>query len=459
MDSFKHEVRDHVIAIYEIARDEMRNVFQFIREAWLLILLLLSLIAIAIWLAKPAPPKHVLIGTGAVGDSYEDLAKLYVDYFKKNGVTLELEKTKGAEENIQRLKDRHNRMQAAFIQGGVVTSREQAQGLQSLGSLEYEPFWIFYRKDLYPSGSTPRFELLEHPISIGEPGSGTYFHALRLLQLTHRDLPKNFKTLSNHDAVEAFKNGTIDTVVMVDGSDSENVQAMINDPKARVAGFAKADAFARLLHYYHVLSIPEGSLDLALNEPPQTIQTIATTTNLVIDPNMHPAIQLLFLQAAEKINGGRSFFSSYGEFPEYKDSIIEESDVAKSFYANGTPRLLEYMPFWLAEFLNRMVILLLPAAAFAYPIIKTMPTYRLRRVRSRLNEVYGSLKLFEQELENNFDSTQQEAYLQKIDELDKKAQNLRVPRSLISEYYTLRTTIDFMRNLIDRSVRNARPEA
>jgi TRAP-type uncharacterized transport system substrate-binding protein len=453
MDSFKHEVRDHVIAIYEVVREEIKNVIQFIREAWLLILLLLSLFAVVIWLAKPAPPKHVLIGTGAVGDSYEDLALKYVDFFKKNGVTLELEKTKGAEENLQRLKDPNDRMQAAFIQGGVIANREQAQGLQSLGSVEYEPLWIFFRKDLFGANAMPNFELLEHPISIGEPGSGTYFHALQLLQLTHRDLTKNFKTLSNNEAVEAFKKGTIDAVVMVDGLDSENVQAMINDPNARVAGFKKAEAFARLLPFYHVLTIPEGSLNLPRNEPSRTIQTIAPTTNLVIDPNMHPAIQLLFLQAAEKVNSGRSFFASYGEFPAYKDSVIEESDVAKSFYENGAPSMLEYMPFWLAEFLNRMVILLLPMAAFAYPILKSMPAYRLRRVRSRLNEVYGALKLFEQELETDYDPTQHDAYLKRLDELDKHAQQLRVPRAVVSEYYTLRTTIDFVRNLIERPQR------
>jgi hypothetical protein len=266
-------------------------------------------------------------------------------------------------------------------------------------------------------------------------------------------LPENFKFFSNSEAVEAFKNGTIDVVVMVDGLDSENVQAMINDPNARVAGFKKAEAFARLLPFYHVLSIPEGSLNLPRNEPPYTVQTIAPTTNLVIDPNMHPAIQLLFLQAAEKVNSGRSFFASYGEFPAYKDSVIEESDVAKSFYENGAPSLLEYMPFWLAEFLNRMVILLLPMAAFAYPILKAMPTYRLRRVRSRLNEVYGALKLFEQELETEYDPSQHDEYLKRLDDLDKRAQKLRVPRAVVSEYYTLRTTIDFVRNLIERPIR------
>lgn len=453
MDSFKNEVREHVVATYETVREELKNGVQFIREAWVLILLLLSLIAVVIWLAKPAPPKLVLMGTGSAGDSYEELAKQYAAYFKKYGVTLELEQTKGAEENLQRLQDRNDRMQAAFIQGGLITSSEQAKGLQSLGSVGYEPFWIFYRNDVFDFDSTHRFEFLKYPISIGEPGSGTYLHTLRLLQLNQLELTDNFKTFSNKDAVEAFKNGTIDTVIMVDGLESENVQAMINDPRARMAGFIRAEAFSRALPIYHVLNIPEGSLSLARNEPPQTIQTIAPTTNLVIDPNMHPAIQLLFLQAAEKINGGRSFFSSYGEFPDYKESIIEESEIAQNFYKNGSPKLMEYMPFWLAEFLHRMLILLLPLAAFAYPIVKSMPTYRLSRVRSRLNEIYGALKLFEQELETQYDLSQHDAYLKRLDELDKRAQKLRVPRSVVSEYYTLRTNIDFVRNLIEGPIR------
>ncbi len=453
MDSFKNEVRDHVVALYETVREELQSCWQFAREAWVLIVLLLAAIGTVIWLAKPAPPTHVLMGTGSAGGSYEELAKQYAEYFKKNGVTLELVRTEGAEENIKRLKDRDDRLQAAFIQGGLLTSREEAKGLLSLGSVGYEPLWIFYRSDLLLPDEKQHINFLSQPISIGTPGSGTYLHATRLLQLNHIELSDNFKLLSNEEAVEAFKNGTIHTVVMVDGLESKNVQAMINDPRARLTGFHRAEAFGRLFPIYHVLSIPEGSLNLVRNEPPQTIQTIAPTTNLVIDPNMHPAIQLLFLQAAEKINGGRSFFSSYGEFPDYKESIIEESDVAKRFYKNGAPRLLEYMPFWLAEFLNRMLILLLPLGAFAYPIIKSMPAYRLSRARSRINEVYGALKLFEQELETNYDPAQHDEYLKTINELDKRAQKLRVPRSIVSDYYSLRTTIDFVRTLIERPVR------
>lgn len=452
MDSFKHEVRDHVVAAYETIRDELKTWWQFACEAWVLILLLIAAIITVIWLAKPAPPTHVLMATGVQGGSYEDLAKKYAAFFKKNGVTLELVPSQGADDNIKRLKDKEDKLQAAFIQGGLLTSRQQAKGLLSLGSIGYEPVWIFYRRSMFPVDDLKHhYNFLSHPVAIGAPGSGTHLHVLSLLELTHIKLNDNFKTLTNEESVEAFKNGTVDAVVMVDGLESKNVQAMLNDPKARLADFTRAEGFARLLPFYHVLSIPEGSLDLKRNEPAKTIRMIATTTNLVIDPTMHPAIQLLFLQAAEKINGGRSFFAHYGEFPAYKESIIEESDVAKSFYKNGAPKLLEYMPFWLAEFLDRMLILLLPLGAFAYPIMKSMPGYRVGRIRSRINEVYGALKLFEQELEEHFDPTQQEAYLQKIDELDKKAQSLRVPRSLMSEYYTLRTTIDFVRNLIGRS--------
>ena len=175
------------------------------------------------------------MATGAAGGEYEDLAKKYAEFFKKNGVTLELVPTKGAEENIKRLKDRDDRLQAAFIQGGLLTSREQAKGLLSLGSIGYEPMWIFYRKEMFPVDHLEhRYAFLVHQLAIGAPGSGTFLHATRLLQLDHIKLTDNFKMLSNEEAVEAFKNGLVDAVVMVDGLESKNVQAMLKNPHARV---------------------------------------------------------------------------------------------------------------------------------------------------------------------------------------------------------------------------------
>jgi hypothetical protein len=77
-----------------------------------------------------------------------------------------------------------------------------------------------------------------------------------------------------------------------------------------------------------------------------------------------------------------------------------------------------------------------------------MPSYRLNRAKARINDVYLELKRFEQELRDNFDSAQTEGYMAKIAELDNRASTLRVPRSLVSDYFSLRSSIDFVRTMI-----------
>ena len=77
-----------------------------------------------------------------------------------------------------------------------------------------------------------------------------------------------------------------------------------------------------------------------------------------------------------------------------------------------------------------------------------MPSYRLNRAKARINDVYIDLKRFEQELRDGFDTTQIDAYLSKIAALDDRAATLRVPRSLVSDYFSLRSSIDFVRTMI-----------
>ena len=78
MDNYKNEIRDHVVAAYETVREEFRTWRQFVIEAWPLLTLLLIGIGIAVWLAKPAPPKHIQMATGSEGGSYAILAKKWL---------------------------------------------------------------------------------------------------------------------------------------------------------------------------------------------------------------------------------------------------------------------------------------------------------------------------------------------------------------------------------------------
>jgi hypothetical protein len=128
-----------------------------------------------------------------------------------------------------------------------------------------------------------------------------------------------------------------------------------------------------------------GGFDLGRNIPDHPIQLISTTTNLLIDDRLHPAIQVLFLEAAKEINGAKSYFSRAGEFPVYMNTEAPLSNEAKFFYEKGTPTLMKYLPFWLAEFLGWMFFLLLHFAAFAYPIIKSIPGYITSLAKKQIN--------------------------------------------------------------------------
>ncbi len=447
--TYREEIREQACAIYETIADEIIAARHFVSETWPMLLLLAFALSAAIWFAKPAPPRHVLMGTGSAGGSYEVMTKQYVEFFAENGITLELIATSGAEDNISRLRDHKDKLKAALVQGGLIDTKD-AQELLSLGSVDYEPIWFFYRRDKFASGTHLAEEFLSHPMAIGERGSGTFKQAQHILVANDLVGNPNLKALPSAEGVAAFQRGDVSSIMIVDGMKSENVQTLLKDPNAMLVNFNRAVAYTRLMPFFHHLVVPEGALSLTRNFPDSDTNLIATTTNLIIDKNMHPAIQLLFLQASAAISGHRSFFAKYGEFPSFKESLVPESEVAKRYYQKGSPILMDYLPFWIAEFLDRMFFLLLPLFAFAYPILKTMPGYRLARARTRINEVYGELKFLEQDLINTYDPSLHAQYVQRLEQIEKKTLELKVPKSVGSEYYSLRASIDFVRTWMRR---------
>ena len=454
MSKFEEDTRELLRAVYDTVLDEARSVLSFVRDAWPMLLLLFVIVGVGIWFIRPAPPRHVLLDVGSQGGAYETMGKQYVEFFARNGITLELVHTAGAGENIARLRDHDDPLQAAFVQGGLMR-RADSEALASLGSIDFEPLWFFYRADRFKDHEQEDIHYLSQPVAIGEPGSGTYAQAMHIVKLLGIADSPNLRKMSNKEGVEAFKRGDVSALFLVEGIDSENLQAVLHDPITRLMNFRRAAAYTKLMPLYHEVHIPEGALNLERNFPPHETTLVATTTSLVIDKTMHPAIQMLFLEAARSINGRRSFFARNGEFPAYKESILPESAVAKRFYTKGSPFLMDYLPFWLAEFIDRVFLLCVPLFAFAYPVIKSMPTFRLARVRKRINEIYGTLKFLEQDLITHYEPEQRLEYVKRLDAIEKDSLALKVPKAMISDYYSLRSTIDFMRSWIQRTEQSA----
>ena len=454
MGSFKENVRETFLGLSESTQEKWTDFTQFLQETWPVLVLLLAILMGIWWYADPPPPRHVMMATGTAGGSSEILGKQYAEFFAKKGITLELVPTNGAQENIDRLSNRNDELQAAFVQAGVVHTKD-VKGIHSLGVIAYDPVWFFYRgPELNPKefqGVDSRFQyFLNKKISIGVEGSGTHAQAIKILKISGYKPGPNFVELQNKQAVEALQKGEIDGVFIVDTYYSPNVQALLNDPQLHIATFGRAEAYAKLIPYLSILEVPEGAFDLKRNFPKADLKLLATTTNLLIDDRMHPAIQYLFLEAAREINGKASFFAARGEFPSFKNTMLPESPVAIHYENNHYPFLVAYLPFWAAELVNRLVFILLPFLLLSYPLLQSLPGFRTRRMQNKINRLYSELKSFEQELLVNFDLSQRDEYLKRLNLLEYQALNIKVSRRLAGEYYSLRTSIDYVRSCLNR---------
>ena len=445
MSQIYEEIKETTVAVYESIKDECKNFVQILRETWPLLLVLLIILLIAFHFADPPPPKRIFMATGGPGSSYEVLGKKYAEYFAKNGITLELISTRGSEENAHRVLDRNDRVQVAFVQSGIINP-DEAKGIISLGGIGYEPGWFFYRGQQHGESDERLQAFLKKRIAVGVQGSASYLQALQILRLNGIEKAPNMVSMPTKEGIKALRSGEVDALMVVDGFNSENVQTLLQDTTISLANFKRAKAYAQVADYFESLEIPQGGYSLALNVPHQDTELIATTINIIADEDLHPGIQYLFMEATRAINGKESFFTKRGEFPSFKDSRLPESDIANRFLQRGTPFLMNYLPFWMAEFIDRMFILLLPIAVFVYPILLSIPGYRLKRIKGRLSKVYGDLKFLEQDISQAYNPEMQSEYVERLDALEKQALNLKVPKSIVSDYYTLRSSIDLVRN-------------
>jgi len=87
------------------------------------------------------------MATGSPDSAYYQLGERYRSLLARHGVELRLLQTAGSIENLARLRDLESGVSVAFVQGGL-TSAEQSPGLLSLGTMFYEPLWVFHRTRL-----------------------------------------------------------------------------------------------------------------------------------------------------------------------------------------------------------------------------------------------------------------------------------------------------------------------
>ena len=123
------------------------------------------------------------------------------------------------------------------------------------------------------------------------------------------------------------------------------------------------------------------------------------------------------------------------------------AQAAKLAAAAGTALLERFLPFWVANMIERMWLVMGVIVAVLLPLSRVVPPLYQFRVRSRIFRWYAQLRDIEHRFGLHHDTR---ALLDEIQALDRSAQNISVPLSYADELYALRSNIALVhKKLID----------
>jgi TRAP-type uncharacterized transport system substrate-binding protein len=445
-------------------RDTLLSVRDLAITAGPFLLLTVALLAGAYYVLKPTPPKRVVLATGSEDGAYAAFGKRYKEELKRYGIEVVLRSTAGSRENLRLLRDAKEDVQLAFVQGGSSEAQpapddekdDDTVPLMSLGSMFYEPLWLFYREDagkkIHRDGVLRDIsELRGLRVNIGNRGSGIPGVMGRLLRANLMDRTDiRSSSLDITPGVMALLAGKLDAMALVSAPESLMVQMLLQTPGIRTFEFGQAEAYARRYPFLSAVTLPRGVVDLSRNVPPRDVVMVAATCSLVAREDVHPALVQLFVQAASLIHGGGGWISRAGQFPTALNTEFPLARDAERYYRNGPPLMQRYVPFWLANLIDRMWVALISIIAILIPLARVVPPLYQFRIRRRIFRWYRDLRQIEEDMAGkNADAAK---LLERLESLDSKVEHIAVPLAYTDQLYALRSHIVLVRERLRAAI-------
>lgn len=424
----------------EIAIEEWLAFWSFLKHHWYLVLPSILALVVLIYVVRPLPPKHLRLATGQPNSTFQVVGEQYRQFFAKHAVDLELVETKGAQENIELLQK--GQVDAVFSQGGLSIDDPQGE-IRSLGSISLQPLWLFYRGAEVVNAENLNEFVANRRVSLNLPGSGTRLLTEAIFAL-HKINPEspNFLPLSTQAGMAALESGKIDAMFLVAGVESKNLRSLLTEPGIHAFNFELAEAYTKRIRYLDMVTLPKGALDINPISPRKNINMVATSTVLLATNGLHPALQLLFLEAASEFDRHRiAVFNSESRFPSYTDLSVPESDVAHRYYKKGSPFLWGHAPYWLASLFDEIWFYLFAAGAILLPIIGLIPSYRKRYAAVSMEECYTQLRVIEVNVLDSTTKAELQELLAETNRLKDRIWRLWVPSGNRRYYYSLKSAL------------------
>jgi TRAP transporter TAXI family solute receptor len=421
----------------------------------------LILCVLAIWLGlryvQPAPPSTITIATGSKGGGYALAAERYARELKKNGITLKVVLSQGSVDNLSRLADPHSGVDVALVQSGIKDDSKGGKapaddglGLESLGSMFYQPLMFFYRA---PKPLSRLSELAGKRIAVGPQGSGTHYVAQALLTANGvAPGEAELLPLEGDAARTALLRHELDAALLTsDSASPETIRDLLLEPGIRLFDFTRADAYLRKFDYLHKIVIPAGTFDLGKDLPSSDLTLLAPTVELVARPSLHPALAEMLVAAAFDTRRRSSLMQPAGMFPNPAANDYPLNESAGHYYRSGDRSFLyRSLPFWLASLVNRLWVMLVPLVAVVIPAMRYVPDLYRWRIESRIHHRYGELMALEHEsLVTGLSAERRAALVDRLNEIERAIIAYKIPGSHADQLYLLRQHINFVRGHLD----------
>ena len=345
--------------------------------------LALSVFAVLNRMVEPLPPRRVTFSAGRENGAYHMFAKEYARLAKADGFTVDIMTGAGSVETLKRLAS--GQAMAGFVQGGTAEAAP-TDGLLSLGSLYYEPVWLFHRRTQPLHGLT---DLRGRRIQVGEEGSGIRPLAVRLLRdsgVTAQN--STLLALTSESAAAALETGRIDAAFFIMAPSVPLVRRLLLSPAVSLWSVRRTIAYTTRYRFLSTVTLGEGVIDLVSDVPDRDVTLLAATATLVVREDVHPVIVRLLLKTAETVHSRPGLFEAPNAFPS--DAFVELPlhEVARRYLRKGPPFLERFLPFWIAVTVERWALLVLPVVGLLLPLIRILPSLYNSQMRRRVTRWY-----------------------------------------------------------------------
>jgi uncharacterized protein len=406
------------------------------------------LIAAGFWVAfrfvAPPPPDTMRFASGAPGGAYAQFAERYRQILAKDGLKLDIVPSTGALENLRRLTDENDPLDAGFIQGGV-GSEEGFPGLAVLATVFYEPVWLVLRNDL---GINKLYDLRGRRLAIGGEGSGTQILVRQLLRANAIDIARDVTTapLAGAEAMAGLRDNAVDAAFFVSAMAPDGLGDLLADGRFRLFSFRRHEAYKHNFPFLASVVLPGGGLDLSRDLPGEDTIMVAPVAQLVVREDLHPALVQQLVKAAKETHGGRHLFAPAGSFPSMRYLDFEPHSDAQRLVERGPGVLARYLPFGWAVFVERTMVMLIPLLTLMIPLLRLAPPVYRWQVRAKIFKWYKRLRTLEMRMLTENDPTVKATYRAELMEIERSVEALKLPHAYDDALYQLRLHIRFVRD-------------